>query len=107
VEKVYISDEAELVGDQWVMITAEATVPLGHKNCSDVKFRYSLAQSDVLTDRCDIFFKEADLHHTIKLGVQPYPGCNKFSSLIEFKPYSETGVMWTNYAPDNITVSKF
>jgi len=101
----------ELYDDSEVNITMTSTVPPGL--CNDLTFDYDHADSRVPKSDCQALFydhHERDergkrLEHTLKLSVQPAPGCNSYTSLMEFKPYDKPGQsMWTGYVPSNITV---
>jgi len=100
----------ELVGDEQANITMTATVPIGHASCNDLTFNYDHHDPNaagVETLDCAAYFREERLEHTLKLRVQPTPGCDPYTSLMEFKPFDRPvfrGSMWTNYVPSNITV---
>jgi len=95
----------ELIGDTEANITMTATVPLGFSSCNDLSFKYDHAVSGVSQHDCKAFFREGRLQHTLNLRVNPAPGCNSYSSLMEFKPFTKPGEsMWRNYVPSNITV---
>ena len=95
----------EIVGDAEVTITMTATVPTGLSSCGDLTFQYDHAVSRVSQSDCVAYFREGRLEHTLNLRVEPTPGCNSYTSLMEFKPYNKPGQsMWTGYVPSNITV---
>ena len=95
----------ELVGDAEASITMTATVPIAHAGCNHLTFPYDPPR--VETSNCNAHFSEGHLEDTLKLRVQPTPGCNSYTSLMEFKPFNSPtvgGSMWKNYVPSNITV---
>jgi len=97
----------EIVGDAEVSITMTATVPTGL--CNDLSFYYDHPASGVARSDCIAYFRdyadEKRLEHTLRLRVEPTPGCNSYISLLEFKPYNKPDEsMWTGYVPNSITV---
>jgi len=99
----------ELDGDGEATITMTATVPIAHPTCGDITFEYDHAvvgQSDGFDQSdCEAYFKEGRLEHTLRLRVEPAPGCNSYTSLMEFMPFDRPPQnMWTGYVPSNITV---
>jgi len=97
------TDQVEIVGDAEVNITMTATVPTGL--CSHLSFYYDHPASGVSKSDCIAFFIEKRLEHTLRLRVEPTPGCNSYISLLEFKPYNKDDEsMWTGYVPNSITV---
>jgi len=98
----------ELYDDSDVNIIMTSTVPPGL--CHDLTFDYDHADSRVPKSDCQALFfdyhvRGKRLEHTLKLRVQPTPGCNSYASLLEFEPYDKPGEsMWTDYVPSNITV---
>ena len=103
------SDQVEIVGDAEVNITMTATVPTGL--CSDLSFYYDHpASGRVAKSDCIAYFRDyADenrLEHTLRLRVEPTPGCNSYTSRLEFKRYNKKvgESMWTGYVPNSITV---
>jgi len=95
----------EIVGDAEATIAMTATVPIAHPTCGDVTFRYDHAVAGFDQSDCVAYFREERVEHTLKLRVEPAPGCNSYTSLMEFKPYNRPPQnMWTGYVPSNITV---
>ena len=84
------------------------TVPISLGYCTDLRFFYDHAVHGVSTRDCVAYFREELLEHTLKLRAQQTPGCKSYSSVMQFKPYSRPPgqSMWTNYAPNDITVSE-
>ena len=101
------TDQVEIVGDAEVSITMTATVPTGL--CNDLSFYYDHPASGVARSDCIAYFRdyadEKRLEHTLRLRVEPTPGCNSYISLLEFKHYNKPDEsMWTGYVPNSITV---
>ena len=102
----------ELVGDEQANITMTATVPVAHEGCNILTFEYDHHVSGIHGSNCETHFQEGRLEHTLNVRVQPTPGCNSYTSLMEFKPFDRPGPpfpglaesIWMNYVPSNITV---
>jgi len=96
----------ELVGDAEAIITATLTVPPALPGCRDLTYLYD-HPGTVVVSSCQIFFKEMRLTHTMRVRVEPTPGCISYTSLLEFKPFSKPGAndtIWAGYVPSNISV---
>jgi len=96
----------ELVGDAEAIITVTLTVPPALPGCRDLTYLYD-HPGTVVVSSCQIFFKEMRLTHTMRVRVEPTPGCTSYTSLLEFKPFSKPSAndtIWAGYVPSNISV---
>jgi len=102
----------EIDTDYEVTITMTPTVPLAIETCNELYFQHD-DMSGVFKSGCAVHFNDElgqmpeRLEHTLKLRVKPDPGCDSYTSLLQFHPYNKPGshtTIWANYAPSNITV---